>query len=107
MKRTPGPWKYGRTLTHGLAVFSNVTVGSPEHIVAIAEDNVDNARLISASPDMLESLQEIWGMIERGELVRDISGDMGNDFALKMLEYVPRLNRMRMAIVKATGADEL
>lgn len=51
---TPGRWRYGRTLSHGLAVFSTPQVGSPEHIVAIADENEANAQLIAASPSLYE-----------------------------------------------------
>lgn len=68
--------------------------------------NLADAHLIAAAPEMLEALQEIWEMIGRGELVRDISQDSSSDFALKMLEFVPRLNKIMLAIAKATGGDE-
>lgn len=56
---TPGPWRYGRTLNNGLSVFSKVEVGSPDHIVAVAEENTANARLIAAAPELLEALDAL------------------------------------------------
>jgi hypothetical protein len=59
---------------------------------------------LAAAPELLDSLRELFGMIERGELVRDISADHKSDFALRMLEFVPKLNKAMLAIAKATGA---
>lgn len=63
-KRTPGRWRYGHTLTHGLAVFNTPAVGSPEHVVAVAGDNVADAQFIAGAPDLLYSLKEIVRLME-------------------------------------------
>jgi hypothetical protein len=56
MKSTPGPWKYGSTLTDGLAVMANEGLICVP-ILAIASENRANAALVSAAPELLEALE--------------------------------------------------
>lgn len=72
-KFTPGPWRYGRSLEHGLCVFNTPQVGSPEHIIAfrdLAGSSVPNARLVAAAPDMYAVLRRFNHAAESGDLDR-------------------------------------
>ncbi len=60
--------------------------------VACAYENFDG---------LLESLKNIFGMIDNGLLVRDITKDDGPDWALAMIRFVQRLNKAQLAIDKA------
>jgi hypothetical protein len=102
MKHTPGPWRVSahREIMAG----KDCIVQSPWSGPFGIEVADANARLIAAAPELLASLQEIFGMLERGELVREISNDGHPDWALFMLDFVPKLTRAQMAIFKATGS---
>ncbi len=114
-KFTPGPWIFVDDFpkaafvqdARGFDIARTFSTGQPagshEPPLITHTEAEANAMLISAAPDLLASLQEIFGMIERGELVRDISQDGGRNFALYALEFVPKLNRAVIAINKATG----
>lgn len=104
MKHTNGPWRVSVKGDKFFGIESNdgnICILAAEHKDRINKEA--NARLIAAAPDLLEALQEIFGMITRGELVRDISNDASPNFALMMLEFVPKLNKATMAIFKAIG----
>ncbi len=120
-KPTPGPWIVGiHTVTETMR--ARMEEGTRHVAVCSGEDAEDptgllialcgpypdsaslaDAHLISAAPDMFAALTEIMGMLERGELVRDISLDAQPDFALRMMEFVPKLNKAAMALAKAKG----
>lgn len=69
-------------------------------------DDMDK-QLIAAAPEMLEALEEVFGMLTRGELVRDISKDGSSKFAEYMLDFVPRLQKIQLAILKAKGSSNV
>lgn len=93
LESTPGPWQYhlGRganprfhvQTTGGYQIASTPEVG---HYKPEAEQREANARLIAASPDLLEALIEVEQMIHANEL---------NEGTMSIV---------REAISKATGA---
>lgn len=112
MQHTRAPWK--------LDAFNSVYSGKPlswdlidangETIATIDRPTekevgpyLSNALAIAAAPELLASLKELFGMVENQELVRDIRNDGQPDFALRMLNFVPKLHRAMKAIEKAEG----
>ena len=94
-KHTKGPWKYGGCIT-----------GPNNELICQMHDEENvcaDAALISAAPDLLDACKEIQGMFERGEIVRDVTRDGDPDWITKMLDFVPRLNKLMAAIAKAEG----
>lgn len=93
----------------GLHLVRSVTIESGDfgaaHSLPIAHAfNAENARLIAAAPNLLESLTWIFGEIEKGNLVRDISKDADNGFAIRMMQFISGLGKAQAAIAKATLA---
>ncbi len=97
MSRTDGPWRYGRTLAHGLAVFGTPRVGAPEPIVAVCEDNVANAQLIAQAPELLRILKE---MVETFKISDQFQG-----YRTILLDDVI-VNEWKAEIKKAEGVYE-
>lgn len=69
---------------------------SSDELVRGVDDAID--RLLSDRDALLKSCKTLFGMIERGELVRDISNDAGNDFYRRMFPFVTALNEAQKAI---------
>ena len=100
-KHTPGPWAYVET-DHGAIVVEDVNGWICEMSKWEGQDNLANAHLIAASPDMLEALEAI-----------DVLLDMGDDvpwntaFTFDNLEAINAINaafaKARAAIKKARG----
>jgi hypothetical protein len=94
-KHTPGPWSIWRDFnviadkgTRAIANcggFSNSRNAEADH-----EENVANARLIAAAPDLLEALKEM----VRLELLLETYGPLDR-----------ACNMARAAILKATGGE--
>lgn len=111
-KYTPGPWLVGIADP----TMSDMVAETARHEIygqlsarrlannsdAYLEDGA-NARLIAAAPEMFEALVGLVELIERGDLVRDATNDGDPDWALKMLDFVPRITRAQLAIAKARG----
>ena len=100
VKHTPGPWRYVR---------ANPSPTTGEHLIAGAKPGylaevrdcgsgsvAANARLISAAPDLLESLRAFVSPWD-GDSVEEIESQSG--FATSV-----RIEQARAAIAKATGA---
>lgn len=96
---TPGPWVAYEAVRRGYTIHGS---GDSETIIGCADEegrygNVtlkENARLIAASPDLLEALQD---MLSGWKYIRETHGDLygvGWDRAQEKAEA---------AIVKATG----
>ena len=87
---TPGPWRYCKTNgspTHGQHMIAGAKPGYLAEVRDCGSGDVgDNARLISAAPDLLEALRL---MVDLVELAVPFEGDT--------------LRRARAAIAKATG----
>lgn len=67
-----------------------------DELVHGVDDAID--RLLADRDALLKSCKELYGIIERGELVRDISGDARSDYALRMMKFVMVLQACEMAI---------
>ena len=90
-KHTPGPW---RALSHGQWVVPGVALcGSGELSEA-------NARLIAASPDMLEALNAACGYLLNAKI--DLETGAPKRAAIQTIEG--GLKVVRAAIARATGA---
>jgi hypothetical protein len=100
VKHTPGPWRYVR---------ANPSPTTGEHLIAGAKPGylaevrdcgsgsvAANARLISAAPDLLESLRAFVSPWD-GDSVEEIESQSG-------LATSVRIEQARAAIAKATGA---
>ena len=99
VKHTPGPWRYVR---------ANPSPTTGEHLIAGAKPGylaevrdcgsgsvAANARLISAAPDLLESLRAFVSPWD-GDSVEEIESQSG-------LATSVRIEQARAAIAKATG----
>lgn len=104
---TPGPWKI---VDHDEEYITITDVEQMYGICRIEEDASEsrrsmtaNARLIAAAPELLEALQGLFELIERGDLVRDITRDDDQNWSMKILDFVPRIQKAQLAIAKARG----
>ncbi len=91
-KHTPRPWSLSPTPACGLWVDSNT-----DPICNVVEDNVANAKLIAAAPELLAAL--LWA-IEHAEayITQQLS-----DGAVGMRDDLDARDRARAAIAKATS----
>jgi hypothetical protein len=82
-------------------------VEGEEKLAAFGGEDLDleRAKLAASSPELLEALKGLFELIERGDLVKDITRDGDPDWAKKMLDFVPRLKRAQLAIAKAEGRE--
>lgn len=103
IKHTPGPWQFSPSGTVVLAIVTreiNGKIRTYEQKIATTPSGLDvaervaNARLIAASPDLLEAL-----ILLEAEMV--LSGNAGStDYGWK-----PAIEKTRAAIAKAIGAQ--
>lgn len=106
LKHTPGPWAInGGRIVRYIDGFSTpdsciATVGT---VNAQTPTDTANARLIAAAPDLLDALKDLFGYIENGTLVRNITGDDKPDWAVKLLPFMTTLNKVQAAIAKTKG----
>ena len=90
---TPGPWTFGRAIPADDTVSRIVRAGD-DHIAVVmdldgaAQEAVDNARLISAAPDLLEALKRV---------MRHVPADAGG------ASLGDDMYRARLSIARATG----
>lgn len=89
MKHTPGPWSYDPDENEIHADTRQDAGGDPYHICEMLSKNPANARLIAASPDLLEALKQAVARIEF------LNG--ADDSAM---------DRIRAAIAKAEGREK-
>ncbi len=77
-KHTPGPWHW---FTHsptvvfideGDGIVGIAWTGDPDGTETPLEEEIANARLIAAAPEMLEALKSIIRMVEVGERDTDV-----------------------------------
>ena len=90
MTHTPGPYVVGKPGGPAGPFWS--VINQDGNVVAMQITTNDNARLISAAPDLLLSCMEMWGAIVRIERGWD-TADMQTEC----------LDRARAAITKALG----
>lgn len=103
----PGPWavvresdKGGR---RGISVKDAAGGFITNLVMQLAENEMANARLIAAAPELLAALKLVMAMLEDGRLVRDISKDGRPDYSMAMLALVRDLQTIQSAIFKAEG----
>ena len=96
-KGTPGEWKYTiRNVNEMMATFHGVTIGDT-YIEAATRNEIEDAQLIAAAPDLLDALQCLF---ENYKQLAD-SGDAGN----WRLEDEPAGRKALRAINKALGKE--
>lgn len=71
-----------------------------EGMVAIC---YSHQHLIAAAPELLSALQTLFGMIESGQLVRDITHDHEPNWSRAAMKLVTAVSQAQQAIQKATG----
>lgn len=99
-KHTPGPWRVGDA---GTAVFGPPNGNpSPETVAANIRTKA-NAQLISAAPELLDGLKEIFVMMDLQILVRNTDDDAHSDFSIRMIAITQKLKAAYDAIAKAEG----
>lgn len=87
-KGTPGEWKYTiRNVNEMMTTFHGVTIGDT-YIEAATRNEVEDARLIAAAPDILDALQKMFRAGQKQNW---------ND------RYESEMNAARAAISKALG----
>jgi len=112
-KHTPGPWtikQQGFPNKMTLLEIASEKIDRPTIICSrnwrnqdLTDEIIANANLIAAAPELLEACETIAQMLDSGELCRDISRDEDRDFAIRMLEFVPKLKKLSDVIAKARG----
>lgn len=68
---------------------------------SIDEDEV--LRRLNAYTDLLEALEDLFALMEEGQLVRDTSEDNLDSYWTKSMEFVKRIHKAQQAIEKAKG----
>jgi hypothetical protein len=98
---TPGPWTVrigqdalvtcpdGRSFDIGDAIYH--------------PDNIANARLIAAAPDLLAALKDVLSQFEAGAFLRNTDSDGCSDWALRAVEPLRVLAAASAAVKKAEG----
>jgi hypothetical protein len=97
-KHTPGPWWLGGPEWPN-CVFSQERHATPMvecNYMEGDEEDIANARLISAAPELLQALEEVVSVIE------DYCDDHNSDRPTDVTVALPRL---REAITKAKGGE--
>ena len=89
-KHTPGPWEAQRDPNAIMA--DDWCIGAQGQIDMVAVCSERDARLISAAPDLLEALKDLFG----ADMVYCMMGD-GKD------DQIEAIAKARAAIAKATG----
>lgn len=125
-KHTPGPWSLDLQVLHKNADLSQpftepcyyeLKVGPGYYdreegrggalVGYLSDDDADFLRTaIHCHDELVDALKGLFELIERGDLVRDITRDGDPDWAIKMFDFVPRLQKAQAAIAKATGGEE-
>lgn len=72
-KHTPAPWtvnpKAKTNIRHGNLTIANC---SSTHDGSREEEEIANAKLIAAAPELLEALQDLTWLIEQGAMIEEI-----------------------------------
>ena len=104
-KWTPGPWEWQELMPEDKDWGMCEITASDDNFVCTAVIGVDNARLISAAPDMAEALKELMSEIDRHGKLGDRGHD-DDDVWLGDASGVVRtgaVRRARTALAKARG----
>ncbi len=115
-KHTLGPWLYKASLRTDDSGMSDWTVYKPhvradlpeQHIATMGiqgNEDVANARLISAAPEMLEAFKDLMHLIDSGYLVRNTDDDAKPNFAMRQVGPMLMLKRAMDAIIAAEGVE--
>lgn len=74
----------------------------PDTAIAMCrEQEAKIERLEAVNAELLEALKGIFGLVESGDLVRDISKDHESDWALRQLPFIAKLKAAEQAIASA------
>ncbi len=106
-KHTPGPWD----VFESPGLVSVMKANCNDEVVHWAgfdsshfpEQNLANAHLIAAAPELLMALESIIDGFDSGMFVRDVSRDAQPNWALEMMKLVRMLADAKQAIAKAKG----
>lgn len=112
MTHTPGPFKVMPKSENGTftyAIVKEIYEGDPASSYCVAwtvdalknGEDLANAHLFAAAPEMLSALKDIFRMLDEGILVRDISKDNLPEWAGLALGTVTRLKFAADATAKA------
>ena len=63
------------------------------------------ARLEAEKAELLDACKLLFGYIEDGTLVRDITKDENADWSLRIMRFVIDLGKVQTAIAKAEGKE--
>lgn len=92
-KHTPGPWTYRklgvRAITYAITSGSTSIAATTDSKARKAEEQIPNARLIAAAPEMYEALVWILQYIESPDSFK-----------------APAIEKVRAAIRKAEGTED-
>ena len=99
-KYTPGPWKNWRPMdVDGLGRCFNIGDSGGWPVALVLGGHEDNARLITAAPELLEALKDAEDQLRKAHaFLCDLPGESAVDARRAMA-----LDAARAAIAKATG----
>lgn len=108
-KYTPGPWQVtpDKTRVNNPDDHEDKQVADCQSGNFHPEDQAEceaNARLISAAPELLEGLKDLFAMMDEGLIVRNTDNDHKSSWALDALIFTKRMKKAYDAIAKAEGA---
>lgn len=75
----------------------------PRNNEDLIREEIDDANLIAAAPDLLEALTRIMDGFDAGVWVRSTKDDADPMWAMKIISHVQALGAARAAIAKARG----
>ena len=95
-------WMIGTPLpASGLKPHERVICTEEVNSTVIAIVDKEHAPLISASPELLESVKVILDGFEKGVFVRDVTRDIESSWALRLIPFIKALADAQRAVLKA------
>ena len=100
-KHTPGPWEVLEDKSMISVVTECAEICDIVHDVRPVSENLANARLIAAAPEMLEALESVLRVVDLG----NASGDSAEAFAEWSQEHETMAQAVYAAVKKARGEE--